>query len=61
MDPNAALAALRELAGCRDDITDHPGQDWSDRLLAALENFEALDEWLTSGGALPHAWAAARH
>lgn len=45
MDPNTALARLREL--CRQEDPD--GAELS-------EHVEALDGWLTSGGFLPEAW-----
>ena len=45
MDPNAALAKVRELIGDGDS---------ADVLL--VDAFEALDEWLSKGGFLPSDW-----
>lgn len=45
MDPNATLAAIREITG-RDEHADPE--------LAEL--VDALDQWLSKGGFLPAAW-----
>lgn len=47
MDPNAALAELRDALGMGD-------------LDRAREAFAALDGWLSSGGFLPDDWKLAR-
>ena len=53
LDPDAALENLRAL------VSD-PGPDSVRTALDTLdelrEQFNALDEWLSRGGALPHAW-----
>lgn len=54
MDPNAALAALREQAAALTADGDYAdAQD----VEAFVEQFQALDEWLSKGGFLPSAWA----
>lgn len=63
MDPNAALARLRDamndLSGrVHPSIIDPFGS--LDDIRDALEAFEALDEWLTNGGFLPAAWSKGR-
>ena len=61
MDPNAALAALREL------IRDWNGTDDNDLAGMAsiaesfVENFSGLDSWIMSGGFLPRDWTNAYH
>lgn len=45
MDPNGALAEIRELIHA-----DEPN--------AAMIRFEVLDEWLSKGGFLPREWSA---
>jgi hypothetical protein len=54
MDPNATLAMLRSLVRKVQDsnMDTHP----LDRLDQFAEHFEALDEWIESGGFLPDAW-----
>lgn len=49
MDPEVALAALREWARTQAEEGD-----------SAVEAFTALDEWLSRGGFLPADWAAGR-
>lgn len=56
MDPNTALHDLRE--AIRD--AEHPDQ-YTDREVAIEQvaaSFEALDGWLSRGGALPEEWGA---
>jgi len=53
MDPNVALANLRE--ALNPEQGDSPG--FEDALDNAIEAFAALDEWLSKGGFLPGAWA----
>ncbi|MEY9969283.1 sensor domain CHASE-containing protein [Streptacidiphilus sp. MAP12-16] len=60
MDPNTILRALRQLTARIEEIDNHPDRDWSDLAREALEGIEALDGWLTRGGALPGPWGAAR-
>lgn len=50
MDPDALLAEIRGLA---DGLPDGAGG-------GLAELFEALDEWLSTGGHLPNAWERAR-
>jgi len=45
MDPNVALANLRELCA---EPEEHPNE--------IAEQFEALDTWLSQGGFRPTAW-----
>lgn len=52
MDPNAALAEIREITA---HILD--GKPDSGQALRLAELSEALDEWLSKGGFLPSAWA----
>lgn len=55
MDPEEALALLREWAGKGDE--DGDGREW---LEAGPEVFRALDGWLSQGGFLPADWARGR-
>jgi hypothetical protein len=63
MDPNVALAELRELA---EQETARTGDDLVstsellDRFARMAELVAALDAWLGQGGFLPSAWATAR-
>lgn len=64
MDPNAALADLRETTGweCgggqdREDASSMQVIDNADDMASA---FQGLDEWLSKGGFLPEAWARVR-
>jgi hypothetical protein len=55
IDPNAALALLRELVA----RTRSADTDWTDLGVLAktlAEEIGALDTWLSAGGALPAAW-----
>ncbi len=52
MDPNEALAQLRELASA----TDASMEDASFRAEELSSRFADLDEWLTGGGFKPAAW-----
>jgi hypothetical protein len=56
MDPNRALAVIRELC----DTAEELGLLTDDVIQELVENFEALDEWLAKGGFLPSDWAATR-
>jgi hypothetical protein len=56
MDPNANLAELRHLLELRDNNGDWPHHE-ANRF---GELFEALDEWITSGGFLPEPWIKGR-
>ena len=59
MDPNAALANLRDATGLASALADGDPVDYTaEQILADLaEAAEALDEWLSKGGFLPSAWA----
>lgn len=52
MDPNATLAALRELV----EVTNDGDPGGSARVARFAELVEALDGWLTNGGFLPEEW-----
>lgn len=53
-DPNTGLEIAREITAA---ILADP-DNWDEIDAAALgEAFEALDQWLTKGGVLPHAWS----
>lgn len=52
MDPDANLTEARRVA-CRVINNESPRPEDVERL---AELFTAMDEWLTRGGALPHAW-----
>lgn len=53
MDPNETLRIARERA--HDAYSKATGQEQA--LRDAVEHYEALDEWLSSGGFLPIAWS----
>lgn len=50
MDPNAALAELRELLR-EGDVEISP-----EEISQAIDLFQGLDDWLSGGGFLPRAW-----
>lgn len=55
MDPNATLRDIR--TWCADARQPYRSPEARDALHALVTSaVEALDEWLTSGGALPTAW-----
>lgn len=59
MDPNSALATLREMV----KLSQSTAPDDYDRYTQlsvndAVEQFAALDEWLSKGGFLPSDWTA---
>lgn len=54
MDPDAALATLREQAKQAEWL--HSREEVMAALGDMAEQFEALDQWLTKGGFLPEAW-----
>jgi hypothetical protein len=57
MDPNVALAKIREAVGeLRQSDDDGVWADDSSQIGMLLEQFEALDEWLSRGGFLPKDW-----
>lgn len=57
MDPNAALELLRALAAEMDAAADEAS---AARIASDLVTaFIGLDEWLTQGGFVPHAWTRA--
>lgn len=53
MDPNAALAQLRQAYS---DYEDTRGEDGDPAADAMRDAAVALDEWLSKGGFLPNAW-----
>jgi len=60
MDPEAALANLRELCAQvleGDEEGDPTLEDSELRALEIAEQFQALDEWLCRGGFKPKEWA----
>ena len=62
MDPNAALALIREIiAETRngDDLTSLLENE-GDRALALIEAVSGLDGWLSKGGILPAEWQKGR-
>ncbi len=58
MDPDAALAGLRSaMAKLREEYDSSTTYERAGlELPKALDNFEALDGWLSRGGFLPRAW-----
>ena len=54
MDPDAALAAIREaimrIETSGRQYENHPDVD------SLIEHFQALDEWLSKGGFSPNSW-----
>jgi hypothetical protein len=56
MDPNAALAEMRELAHDLLNGTD----TFTTSAYEIAEHVQALDEWLSKGGFLPNAWVHVR-
>jgi hypothetical protein len=54
MDPNAALARLRDLANGIDKENDHGRLAYLAEDMAVV--FEGLDDWLSNGGFLPAEW-----
>lgn len=57
MDPNEALEAARAQASvivARHDAGEEVETGHVEKL---VENFQALDEWLSKGGFLPYAWS----
>lgn len=57
MDPNAALAQLRELAATAGGLADGDPLDVAQTLTSFAAALEDLDRWLSAGGFLPAAWA----
>ena len=62
MDPNQTLKNLRSLVeAVNADLDDSRNLAATDLVCCAHElaqYFEALDQWITSGGFLPQAWEA---
>jgi hypothetical protein len=60
MDPDKALAELRELLEMLSGRDGH-GKLSEDDVIAMIngvvEHFDGLDQWLSHGGALPRAWS----
>lgn len=55
MDPNAALARIRELVAELDGWPD-TSEHWIVTASELAETVTGLDTWLSSGGFLPLAW-----
>jgi hypothetical protein len=51
-NPDETLAEIRDLSA-----QDHRSELARDDVGALLDRVEALDEWLSTGGALPAAWS----
>jgi len=60
MDPNAALARLRELADTHEKWEEEGYPlDLAEVITLSeevIETFRSLDGWLCAGGFLPHTW-----
>jgi hypothetical protein len=56
MDPDAALAELREFVAEVKEQRDYSVGELENLLSYFAEHFEALDNWLTNGGFLPADW-----
>lgn len=63
MDPNAALAEIRQILARRSRLENMSPEQWLDDMddllddqLRLLELVEGLDGWLSKGGFLPDAW-----
>jgi hypothetical protein len=54
MDPEQALKDAR--AVCREWLADDDKGDVFDKMQRLVDAFEAIDQWLAKGGALPRAW-----
>lgn len=55
MDPNLTLEMLRHNTAMMQADVDNGHADW-DRMQEIVEQFQALDEWLTKDGFLPRDW-----
>lgn len=61
MDPDAALQTFREaLSEYHSTSTTEDDEVFLAIAYRAMEAAEALDQWLSKGGFLPHAWEVAR-
>lgn len=60
MDPNAALAIIRESRAVINDSRSSEAEV-TDALWAEHEGISALDSWLSTGGFLPRDWADVMH
>lgn len=56
MDPNACLEQIRHILAKPEPHY----QEWKDDSEALRELVEAMDGWLTKGGAVPDAWDVPR-
>jgi hypothetical protein len=58
VDPNTNLAEMRELAAAilNDQSCPDPYEPSAAQAERLAELVQALDEWLTKGGFLPHDW-----
>lgn len=60
MDPNAALAAIRDglaaIDAIRDGSADPDANTYANAAADIVEHTRALDEWLSKGGFPPNAW-----
>lgn len=60
MDINTALEEMRQWVREMDRRTTAGEQVTLDEFVEVLEQFEAIDGWLSSGGFLPEAWSVNR-
>lgn len=58
IDPTVALAELRALIFAAQKLIN--GRPADDEFQAVIDQFDALDEWLSKGGMLPEQWARNR-
>lgn len=56
MDPNTALNDLRRAVAAIDNNDGMSEHAFSDQLDNIIQEFTALDQWLTGGGFLPNDW-----
>lgn len=56
MDPDAALAAIRDLLVYVDNPDSGDHNDLAAQLNSLVEHIDGLDNWLSHGGHLPASW-----
>ena len=57
MDPNANLEEQRRIITSMQDGTSKDPVEWAQDSQRLAELVQALDEWISKGGALPKAWS----